>query len=491
MKQYFEVDVLIIGFGAAGANAAIAAYDAGARVLIVEKMAEGGGNSAVCAGFMIIPKSVEDGVEYYTNLAFGTVTEQLTHEFAKAMVAIPELLTKIGIKFKTVLTQVPSFPSLLTSYMNRILVNPTGEQGFEVLLKQVQARGIPVLTNTQAKKLIQCPTSEEIIGLEAEREGIKINISANKAVILACGGYASNSEMIANFNYPGATDYIFSWGSPGNTGDGIYMATQVGASLWHMASLEWGKFCARAPSMKFGSAIGYGLGRTQSVGGFFFVNKKGKRFMPEDTKVTHRKAPLEFLEFDHKNAEYKNLPAFMVFDQTYLNKGSIASTGAGIIRKRGGAIGYPIVRKVYDWSQNNQAEINQGWIIQADSIAELAQAIGIDKEGLSETVTQFNSFSVSQNDSEYGRDSTSLEPLLQPPYYAVELALALVNTQGGPKRNEKCQVLDGREKVIPRLYSAGELGSYFGFLYQGGSNYPEAWASGNTAGRLAASELTR
>lgn len=81
-----------------------------------------------------------------------------------------------------------------------------------------------------------------------------------------------------------------------------------------------------------------------------------------------------------------------------------------------------------------------------------------------------------------------MAPLETPPYYAVELALTLVNTQGGPKHDKDCRVLDFSDRPIPRLYAAGEVGSFFGFLYQGGTNYPEAWAFGRIAGRKAAAQ---
>jgi succinate dehydrogenase/fumarate reductase flavoprotein subunit len=75
-----------------------------------------------------------------------------------------------------------------------------------------------------------------------------------------------------------------------------------------------------------------------------------------------------------------------------------------------------------------------------------------------------------------------------PPYYAAELALTVTNTQGGPKHNGKAQTLNKDDKPIPRLYSAGEFGSFFGFLYPGGSNIPEAIAFGRIAGENAAAE---
>jgi predicted oxidoreductase len=103
-------------------------------------------------------------------------------------------------------------------------------------------------------------------------------------------------------------------------------------------------------------------------------------------------------------------------------------------------------------------------------------------------VRNFNGACRAGHDSQFGRQGKSLAPLETPPYYALELALTLVNTQGGPKHNKDCQVLDFSDQPIPRLYAAGELGSFFGFLYQGGSNYPEAWAFGRIAGRRAAAE---
>jgi predicted oxidoreductase len=69
------------------------------------------------------------------------------------------------------------------------------------------------------------------------------------------------------------------------------------------------------------------------------------------------------------------------------------------------------------------------------------------------------------NDTEFGRRKDTLFLKKTPPYYSAELALTCTNTQGGPKHNDKAQTLDKDDKPIPRLYTAGELGSFFGFLY--------------------------
>ncbi len=487
-KGDYETDVLIVGYGAAGANAAIAAHDAGARALVIEKLAFPGGNSGVCAGAMVIPESLEEAIQYYRALSFGTAEEEMIRSFAEEMVGIPSLLTGLGVEFKVRRTEPAYFPSFLTGQVKRIQVSPTGADGFRFLQNLVQDRKVEVLMETPATSLIQDPRTREVIGVKAQRKGKEITLLARRGVILACGGYGYNRRMIADFHFPGATDYIFPWGTPGNTGDGIKLATEAGATLWHIASIEWGAFCARKPSQKFGTAVGAGLGRAMAEGSFVFVNKYGKRFMPENTSLIHRKAPLEILFFDHERAEYRNLPAYMVFDEVYRRRGAVASTREHFQEMWGGPVGYPAVHKIYEWSRDNQAEIDQGWVFQGDTLADLAGKIGADGPALEETVRHFNRACGEGGDPQFGRPGKSLAPLATPPYYAVELALTLVNTQGGPKRNKDCQVLDFSNRAIPRLYAAGEVGSFFGFLYQGGNNYPEAWAFGRIAGRRAAAE---
>jgi len=488
LKRDYETDVLIVGYGAAGANAAIAAHDAGARVLIIEKMGFPGGNSGVCAGAMLIPESVEEAIQYYRSLSFGTADEEMTRAFTEAIVGVPRLLNSLGAEFKVRRTEPAYFPSLLSGQVQRIQFSPTGAEGFRFLQKLIQDRKVEVLMGTEAAALIQDRQTREVLGVMAQRKGKEIALLARKGVVLACGGYEYNPGMLADFNFPGATDYIFPWGTPGNTGDGIRLASEAGAALWHMVAIEWGAFCARKPSQKFGTAIGTGLGRAMSEGSFVFVNRYGKRFMPENTSLIHRKAPLEILFFDHERAEYRNLPAYMIFDEAYRRKGPITSTRRHFQEMWGGPVGYPMIHNIYEWSSDNQAEIDKGWVSQADTLSGLAEKIGADAAVLEETIRDFNRACTDGRDPQFGRTGNSLAPLEMPPYYAVELGLTLVNTQGGPKHNKDCQVLDFSDKAIPRLYAAGELGSFFGFLYQGGTNYPEAWAFGQIAGKKVAAE---
>jgi succinate dehydrogenase/fumarate reductase flavoprotein subunit len=487
-KWDYTTDVLVVGYGAAGGNAAIAAHDAGCKVLLIEKMEIAGGNSGVCAGSMNLPTNIEDAVDYYRKLSFGTVDEPLIKAFAEAMVGLPDMLRKMGAKFD----EIPSnstYPALLKSKIKVFHFLPNGAGGFKFLADQVEKRGIKPKFKTRVMELVNDPDTREILGVRAESNGKTIYIKARKAVVLACGGYENNKEMQGFYNYPGLSDFVWPWGTPGNTGDGLKMAFSVGAQCWHSSGLEWGSFCSNVASKELGGvAVGYGLGRSMSTGSYLFVNKYGKRFMDEQVSPVHRKTPLEVLYFDSKKAEYTNIPCYMIFDEAYQKQGAVAAGVSYFNQVYQGPVGYNMVHNIHVWSDDNQKELDKGWIVKADTIEELAQKIKVDPKGLEETISKFNIYKATGKDTEFDRKATSAFPLETPPFYGVELGLALINTQGGPRHNLHAQVLDYDNKPIPRLYAAGELGSFFGFLYQGGNNFPEAWAFGQIAGKNAAAE---
>jgi succinate dehydrogenase/fumarate reductase flavoprotein subunit len=477
----FATDVVVIGYGAAGGNAAIAAHDAGAKALILEKMPVAGGNSGVCYGGIVIPSGVPEAIDYYRRLSFGTVDEDMIRGFAEAMCGIYDLLGTYGAAVKT--ARWPStFPAFSRTNLSGSRFNPTGKDGFSFLSRQVEKRGIKVMLKTAAKSLIQMPETGDVVGVIAQNDGKEIYIKAERGVVLSCGGYENNREMFGYYNFPGLDDFVFPLGNPGNTGDGVKMASAAGAYLWHTAALQWAGFCAKAPSKRFGVAIGAISPKSAQGHGYIFANKYGKRFMRETKRMFHTKETLDILRFDHERAEYSNVPAYLVMDDT-----SYAMDGP--VRRAGWAgSGYANVHNVYDWVNDKGTEIEKGWIFRGDTIEDLAGRIKMDPKGLKETIETFNRYCSTGKDPQFDRDKESMAPIVKPPFYALELGLALVNTQGGPKHNKYGQVLDPDNKPIPRLYAAGELGSFFGFLYQEASNYPEAWVFGRIAGKGAASE---
>jgi predicted oxidoreductase len=113
--------------------------------------------------------------------------------------------------------------------------------------------------------------------------------------------------------------------------------------------------------------------------------------------------------------------------------------------------------------------------------------VGLDPAALEATVSRWNRFCDAKHDADFGR-TLMLAPIVDKPFYAVELLPSMLNTQGGPRRNEKGQIVRPDGTPIPRLYSAGELGSIYSYLYQGTGNIGECLAFGRVSGRNAAAE---
>jgi predicted oxidoreductase len=118
---------------------------------------------------------------------------------------------------------------------------------------------------------------------------------------------------------------------------------------------------------------------------------------------------------------------------------------------------------------------------------DLATAIGLDPATMEDTVNRWSGFCDARHDRDFGR-RLMLAPIAKGPFYAIELSPSMLNTQGGPRRNEKGQIVRPDGTPIPRLYSAGELGSIYSYLYQGTGNIGECLAFGRVSGRNAAAE---
>ncbi len=136
------------------------------------------------------------------------------------------------------------------------------------------------------------------------------------------------------------------------------------------------------------------------------------------------------------------------------------------------------------------AELEKGWIKRAVNISSLARSLALDPATLKDTVNRWNDQCMSGEDLDFGRVKM-LSPIETGPFYTVELSPSMLNTQGGPRRNEKGQIVRPDGSPIPRLYSSGELGSIYSYLYQGTGNIGECLAFGRISGRNAAAEPPR
>ena len=286
-------------------------------------------------------------------------------------------------------------------------------------------------------------------------------------MVLTCGGFENNQEMIRNY-LPGVP-YCYTSGSPYNEGDGITMAMSVGADLWHMNNYAGPSMALKVPEVRTTFSMQALHFSKQMPGGMIVVGPDARRFADEKFKTRHGKVPV--------NGRWLPLatpcPMFMIFDHTLFSSGPFYDKHP--------SHGWTQIIERYDWSEDNSAELAKGWIARAGSIGSLATTVGLDRKTLAETVGRWNRFAEAKHDAEFGR-TLMLSPIVNAPFYAIELSPSMLNTQGGPRRNEKGQIVRPDGTPIPRLYSAGELGSIYSYLYQGPATSANAWRSAASPG---------
>jgi len=485
-----EAEVLVVGFGAAGATAAITAHDEGVQVLILEKQPEAShvSNSSLSGGVFICPTDVEAAVRYLEAL-YRVEGEYWTDPdvirvWAEYCSQNKSWIEKLGGKVRLFSRGgehhvIPGYETI-ELYMFR----GSGYGLMRFLKGQVASRGIEVLYNCRARKLLT-NLRGEVIGVRAETERGEINIRARRAVILTCGGFEFNEALKLNYLrvYP-----TYFYGSPANTGDGILMAQEVGAALWHMNCCS-ARLIAKYPdfpigfSLDFGGRgwllrrVKYGMESRAETCGYIVVDKYGRRYTNENFKV--HSLYYELTLFDSQRADFPRVPSYWIFDRRRFESGPLPISIAGPTGPH----------RLYRWSRDNRAELEKGWIISGADIKELALKLNMDPEVLEGTVRRYNEFCRLGEDRDFGRPPSHLAPLDEPPFYAVRLWPGGPNTQGGPRRNCRAQVLNVDGVPIPRLYAAGELGSVYGMLYpSGGGNIAECLAFGRVAAENAVKE---
>lgn len=487
-----EAEIVIVGLGGAGAAAAIDAVDAGAKVLVLEKQPADAAdkfnhtpNTRLSAGAFIVPKSVNDAIAYMGIAARVNVdmpeSKDIDDETIKAWAEyssqIKDWLTKLGaLGFMDFYTpnvgrdsKWPGNDSIQSFQIKKVDGTPgTGLDLYNFLESKVKERKIEVLWETPAKRLI-ANAKGEVVGVKASTKAGDINIKASKAVVLTCGGFEFNESMKKAFwaAYPMAVD-----GNPGNTGDGIQMALDVGADLWHMTVIGGG-FKLKFPDFPIPFRPDTSLSK-----GAIAVDKSGKRFKAEN-QLGGYSGYWNAIIYDTVKYTWPRIPVWWIFDEKRRSSNPMVSTSSAVA----GPLG------MYKWSKDNSEEIKKGWILKADTIADLAKAIKVDAAVLQEQVDKYNAAAKAGKDAEFPeRPANTLIALDTPPFYAMQMLPGPNNTFGGPRRNAKAQIINSFGEVIPRLYSAGELGSIFVQYPQGGANVGECLAFGRIAAKFAVAE---
>lgn len=444
-----EADVVILGFGCTGAAAAMEVVASGDTALILEKMPEAtaGGDSTCNGGLMLAGANVPGAM---IAGSFGT----MSLEYATAIQAEADKIAP------WLIDQGASWIAGTDTTAFRF-IDGAGVAVYATIKKAVTDLAVPVLYETAATKLIVNPETKEVCGVQAEQSGAQINVKAKKAVIIATGSYTANADMVAEYNMPGVSYQTY--GSPANTGDGLAMAKAVGADVWKMPmSLETFYLAYKKASEESGTGIVSAAVPNDSR---VIVNMNGARFMNEAMDLIHNKGQLPYLKYVGSLSEgyqgYANLPMFAVMDDACVKSGPLGNTEANLTT-------WASAMGIYDWSADNGAEIEKGWILKADTLEELAalmttedaagNSLTMDAASLAATVEKYNAYCAAGADPEFGKPASGLKPISTPPFYAVEMSPGLVYTIGGLKANEKGQTIDVFGQPIPRLYSAGNVG---------------------------------
>jgi succinate dehydrogenase/fumarate reductase flavoprotein subunit len=507
-----EADVIVVGTGFAGLAAAITAAEAGAKVIIIEKAPKQyeGGNSKVSGNMWWAPKvgQTSGGLTYAQAMAFGTTPDDSLSALIDELNNLNAwILAKTGITAQPYnLKFCPEHPELPGSSAEQSY--NTGQSGTGRLYLPLRAyvdklKNIEIMYETPAKELVK-NSKGEVVGVLAGIGGKSRLLKARKGVILACGGFEFDFEMQKNF-MPGWP--IYGRGTPYNTGDGIKMCQKIGAQIWHMANSLAGFGALLLPTKMPGTDIPWIANMTMpaTANSFVMLDKNCNRFMNEKNEDRHGFGQKEYQLFFEglSNADFTRIPWWTVFDANSMNKGSLLSYPPNKTTEKT-IFTWFMAHSGMTWSADNHEAIENGWLLSANSISELADKMQVaqaqsqaslhskfpftDHSTLTEASVQaaidkYNAYCASGTDPDFGRPASGMAPISTGPFYAMQNYPLTYNTLGGPKRNAKCQVVDMDNHPIPHLYSAGEMGSFFGWMYNGGSNIGECLCTGQIAAR--------
>ncbi|WP_321880560.1 FAD-dependent oxidoreductase [Paraburkholderia bannensis] len=501
-----EADMVVVGYGGAGATFALSAAELGADVLILEKGERGGGNSVCVAGGLIMTSNDEQATFEYMNwLCAGQTDESVLKQFVKGLKAIPAFQHKLGLPLKDnprpfsapgFFPEFPGAPGSESVQGMSVVSAPGGAGLYNAIAAVAEQRGARVRCSTTVTRLVQHPVTREILGVEARRaDGATLAVKARQATVLASGGFEADESMCRQFITPCPVYFL---GSPNLTGDGIRMAQAVGAQLWHMNAvagpLSWGIKSKRGHvyvtyDLNRIAGFGYNSGAFKDGGSLIWVDRHAKRFHNETTdtaEVRHGLANRDsWLATTPEVPEFSHVPVFQIFDEKV---------------RAGGAAMTTLNSRTPAWSADNLAELDEGTIISADTLEELAlkccwpdipgvaRAGHLDPDALKDTVARYNTHCEQGNDPDHGR-SSFLVSLDTGPYYAIgPMFPTYLNTHGGPKHDARQRVLDHDDRPIPRLYAIGECGSLWGPYYNSMGDIAEFIVSGTTAARAAVDE---
>ena len=401
-----EADVVVIGGGGAGMTAAITAAQEGKKVILVEKLGILGGTSNYsCESF--------GAVEDKTHIALGsdTTADQLEANFIKQNPnGLPEafkILAHNNGKAADWLRSIGAQLTVASGQVSSTTSREVGKLGVSIvsaLKAEMEKVGVDARVNSKATEILM--QDDKVAGVKVSTKQGDYTIST-KAIVLATGGFGANKNMVIE-HAPQLADLSSSC-SNGATGDGHLMAQAVGAELKNMDYIRVNFTYTTAENGYY-----YYMGSLFNTGAIF-VNDNGERFVNDQGGygVGHQVVA-------------QGASGWAIFDNS-------------------------IVAGVQDVREYEKL----GLYVKADTIEELADKIGVNKENLINTISKYKGYVANGKDEEFGRAMVTMT-FDEAPYYACKMTCRVQGTFGGINTDVNAQVLNAEGKAIPGLFAAGE-----------------------------------
>jgi fumarate reductase flavoprotein subunit len=440
-----DIDVLVIGAGACGLAAAIAAHDAGATVAIIEKLDRPGGNSSLSTGS--VPAA---GTRFQREAGIDDSTDRFIEDLIRkgGPTDCPDLLRRlVETSAETVEWLVDTVGArmvLVTAYKHvghsvlrlHAPVSRRGQDLVDDLLAAVERRGIPLAVGNDARALLSDATSA-VIGADVEtRNGERQRLAARKT-ILAVNGFAGNRDLVARFCPEVSGAQYF--GARGSTGEAVLWGEQIGAALGNIGAYQG----YAAVSDPHGSLLSW----TTIEKGGFIVNRAGHRFGDESAGYSGYTP----------NVMGEGGPCFAIFDQ-----------------------------RIFDVTAAEEEFVelaNYGGVKKAATPEALAAFHKLDAAAIAATLDDYNKAARGEKPDAFGRRDFALAPLTGD-LYICRVVPGLFHTQGGLMVDINGRVLRANGKPIANLFAGG--GAAAGLSGKTGAG---GYASGN--GLLSAVGLGR
>ena len=462
--EKLKAEIVVIGGGGAGLASAVAAAEEGCEsIIVLEKAGAPAGSTAMAHDIFGAESPVQKraGVDARRDHLFKIAMEwthwnrlnpRLVRAFIDKSGDTIGWLEEKGLEFAI----AQFFPGQVP-WVRHYIVNGQGAMLMKLMRKNCADLGITIHTNTRGKKIIR-DDNGNITGVRAATKNGELTVEA-KAVIITTGGYGNNKEMLkAHCQY--YQDTMTYDGVPSNTGDGVEIASEVGAATAGMGTLILhGPFIART-EVKAVKLDAKGLDgkelqvRLQELAWepyTIWMNKHGRRFIDE----AHS---LAFFASGNAVAQQPDGIAYSIFDsdkvQMMEKQGLVRSGIFGISAHTLHGFVPPAV-PLPGLEKELRKRSDPSFMMISDSWHDIAKWMGAEPKVLINSIDEYNSACDKSHDNLFVKDTKYLRAIRTAPYYAIKGHASICDAIGGIKINENMEALDKEDNPIPGLYAAG------------------------------------